>query len=69
MGKCIKIIKTGIDVSKVSKQLRSNPADWGHQEKSEGVRSLINEHGFDDLPTKEQAKHLQKSWNRYIKNG
>ena len=50
MGKCIKIIKTGIDVSKVSKQLRSNPADWGHQEKSEGVRSLINEHGFDDLP-------------------
>jgi len=50
MGKCIKIIKTGIDVSKVSKQLRSNPADWGHQEKSEGVRSLVNEHGFDDLP-------------------
>ena len=50
MGRFIKVIKTGIDVSKVTKQLRKNPSDWGHQEKSEGVRSLVNEHGFDDLP-------------------
>ena len=50
MGKFIKVIKTGIDVSKVTEQLRKNPGDWDHQKKSEGVRSLVDEHGFDDLP-------------------
>ena len=50
MGKFIKVIKTGIDVSKVTEQLRKNPADWNHQKKEEGVRSLVDEHGFDDLP-------------------
>ena len=50
MGKFIKVIKTGIDVSKVTEQLRKNPSDWNHQKKEEGVRSLVNEHGFDDLP-------------------
>ena len=50
MGKFIKVIKTGIDVSKVTEQLRKNPADWNHQKKQEGVRSLVDEHGFDDLP-------------------
>ena len=39
MGKFIKVIKTGIDVSKVTEQLRKNPADWNHQKKEEGVRS------------------------------
>ena len=50
MGKFIKVIKTGIDVSKVTEQLRKNPGDWNHQKKEEGVRSLVDEHGFDDLP-------------------
>jgi len=50
MGKFIKVIKTGIDVSKVTEQLRKNPADWNHQKNEEGVRSLVDEHGFDDLP-------------------
>ena len=50
MGKFIKVIKTGIDVSKVTEQLRKNPADWNHQKTEEGVRSLVDEHGFDDLP-------------------
>ena len=50
MAKFIKVIKTGIDVSKVTEQLRKNPADWNHQKKQEGVRSLVDEHGFDDLP-------------------
>ena len=50
MGKFIKVIKTGIDVSKVTEQLRKNPADWNHQKTEEGVSSLVDEHGFDDLP-------------------
>ena len=50
MGKFIKVIKTGIDVSKVTEQLRKNPGDWDHQKKEEGVRSLVDEYGFDDLP-------------------
>ena len=50
MGKFIKVIKTAINVSKVTEQLRKNPADWNHQKKEEGVRSLVDEHGFDDLP-------------------
>jgi len=50
MAKFIKVIKTGIDVSKVTEQLRRNPGDWDHQKKFEGVRSLVDEHGFDDLP-------------------
>ena len=37
--------------------------------KEKGFIYEIEDDGFDDLPTKEQAKHLQKSWNRYIKNG
>ena len=50
MAKFIKVIKTGIDVSKVTEQLRKNPGDWDHQKKSEGVRSLVDEHVFDYLP-------------------
>jgi len=37
--------------------------------KEKGFIYEIEDDGFADLPTKEQAEHLQKSWNRYIKNG
>ena len=49
MGKCIKIIKDKIDVSKVIKQLKKNPQDWDHQKHIEDVQSLLDR-GFDDLP-------------------
>lgn len=48
MGKCIKIIKDKIDVSKVIKQLKKNPQDWDHQKHIEDVQSLLDR-GFDDL--------------------
>ena len=37
MGKCIKIIKDKIDVSKVIEQLEKYPEDWGSQQKLENV--------------------------------
>ncbi|NBX72049.1 hypothetical protein EBQ91_03950 [bacterium] len=37
MGKCIKIIKDKIDVSKVIKQLKKYSEDWGSQQKLENV--------------------------------
>jgi hypothetical protein len=48
MGKCIKIIKTGINVSKVIQQLKKYPQDWDHQKNIDNVESLLN-HGFADL--------------------
>lgn len=50
MGKFIKVIKTGIDVSKVTEQLRKYPGDWDHQKDFEGVHSLVEDFDFDDLP-------------------
>ena len=50
MGKFIKVIKTGIDVSKVTEQLRKHPGDWDHQKEFEGVHSLVEDFDFDDLP-------------------
>ena len=50
MGECIKVIKTGIDVSKVTEQLRRHPGDWDHQKKFEGVHLLNEDHDFADLP-------------------
>ena len=50
MGKCIKILKTGIDVSKVCEQLRRNPGDWDKHKDSEGAHLLNEDHGYDDLP-------------------
>ena len=50
MGKCIKVIKTGIDVSKIREQLRSNPGDWNDQKKQEGSHLLNEDHDYDDLP-------------------
>lgn len=47
--KNIRIIKTGINVSKILKQLNEHPGDWGSQKNIKDVKSLID-HGFDDLP-------------------
>ena len=42
MGKCIKIIKDKIDVSKVIKQLKKYSEDWGSQQKLENVELKIH---------------------------
>ena len=44
----IKIIKTGINVSKILNQIKQNPSDWGSQKTAEGTRSLL-EKGYPDL--------------------
>jgi len=46
--KDIKIIKTGINVSKMLKQLQQYPEDWGNQNKMDDVESLLN-HGYQDI--------------------
>lgn len=45
----IKILKTGINVSKVVEQLKKYPQDWDHQKHIKDVQSLLDR-GFDDLP-------------------
>jgi hypothetical protein len=47
--KNIRVIKTGINVSKILKQLKQYPEDWDSQKKMKGVQSLVDR-GFDDLP-------------------
>lgn len=42
----IRVIKRGINVSKILKQLQQYPEDWGAQKNIEGVGDLVNEHGF-----------------------
>ena len=44
----IKIIKTGINVSKILKQIKQNPSDWDSQKSAEGTDSLL-ERGYPDL--------------------
>lgn len=46
--KDIKIIKTGINVSKILKQLQEYPEDWGSQRNIEGTDSLLN-YGYPEL--------------------
>lgn len=46
----IRIIKTGINVSKILRQLKEYPEDWGSQKNIEGARSIVDDFGFDDLP-------------------
>ena len=41
----IRIIKTGINVSKILKQLKQHPEDWGGQNNIKGVDSMLN-YGF-----------------------
>tara|TARA_R100000008_G_scaffold47238_1_gene27954 strand:- start:879 stop:1445 length:567 start_codon:yes stop_codon:yes gene_type:complete len=47
--KNIKVIKKGISVKKVLKQLNKYPEDWDHQKGLDHSRSLV-EQGYDDLP-------------------
>jgi hypothetical protein len=45
----IKVIRTGINVSKISKQLKKYPEDWNAQQKIEGSGSLLDR-GYVDFP-------------------
>ena len=45
----IKVIKTGINVSKIIEQLKKYPQDWDHQKHMKDSHSLVDK-GFDDLP-------------------
>lgn len=45
----IKVLKTGIDVSKVLKQLKQHPEDWNSLRKLEGTHNLVDEWGFPEL--------------------
>ena len=45
----IRIIKTGINVSKIVKQLEQYKDDWQGQRKIEGALSLLDR-GYDDIP-------------------
>lgn len=44
----IRIIKTGINVSKILKQLKQYPEDWGAQKSMEGADSLLK-YGFPEV--------------------
>lgn len=46
----IKVIKTGINVSKVIDQLKKYPQDWDHQKNLKNSESLLDR-GFSELPT------------------
>ena len=45
----IKVLETGIDVSKVLEQLKKYPEDCGAQKDIEGVSDLVTEHGFPKI--------------------
>jgi len=45
----IKVLKTGINVSKVVEQLKKYPQDWDHQKNIKNAGSLVDR-GFADLP-------------------
>jgi mannose-6-phosphate isomerase-like protein (cupin superfamily) len=45
----IRIIKTGINVSKILQQLKENSGDWGAQKKIEGIHNVHDDHGFPDV--------------------
>ena len=42
----IRVIKRGINVSKILKQLQRYPEDWGAQKNIEGVGDLVDDFGF-----------------------
>ena len=44
----IRIVKTGINVSKILKQLKENPKDWGSQKQMDGTDSMLN-YGFPEV--------------------
>ena len=45
----IKVLATGIDVSKVLEQLKQHPDDWGAVRKMEGTKNVVNEYGFPEV--------------------
>ena len=45
----IRVIKTGINVSKILKQLKQYPQDWGGQKRMEGSMNVHDEFGFPDV--------------------
>ena len=45
----IKVIKTGINVSKILQQLKQYPEDWGSQKKLESAKSAVDEFGFPEI--------------------
>lgn len=45
----IRIIKTGINVSKILEQLKQYPEDWGATRKMEGAKNVVDEHGFPEV--------------------
>lgn len=47
--KNIRIIKTGINVSKILDQLKQHPEDWGAARKMEGAKNCVDEHGFPEV--------------------
>ena len=47
--KNIRVIKTGIDVSKIVEQLEKYSNDWNHQTKIKEAQSLLDR-GYDELP-------------------
>ena len=46
----IKVLKTKINVTKVTEQLKKYPQDWDHQKHLKDSQSLVDR-GFADLPT------------------
>ena len=45
----IRVIKKGINVSKIMKQLQQFPEDWGAQKNMAGAGDLVNDQGFPAL--------------------
>ena len=48
--KNIKILKTGIDVSKILAQLQQYPEDWEAQKTMDGQVESLLDRGYDDIP-------------------
>ena len=49
MGKYIKVLDTGIDVSKVLEQLKQHSNDWNATRKIEGAHNVVDDHGFPEM--------------------
>jgi mannose-6-phosphate isomerase-like protein (cupin superfamily) len=48
--KNIKILKTGIDISKILAQLQQYPEDWEAQKNMDGQVESLLDRGYDDIP-------------------
>jgi len=47
--KNIRVLKTGINVSKILAQLKEYPEDWNAVSKMESAKSCVDEHGFPEV--------------------